>query len=129
MSTGWICPKCNAVMAPHVSVCINCKGNQSIPLPEHWKLPLKNYPESTHIDLCEHDVLKISGRCPKCNTVMAAHISSCVNCNGNQQITVSSETIHNKYFESLKLCPHGLPVKFNSCHQCIKWVDNPFQIT
>lgn len=66
MSTGWICPRCNTVMAPHILVCINCSGNQSISPPDHWKLPLKNYPESTHIDLCEHDVLKISGRCPRC---------------------------------------------------------------
>ena len=25
---GWACPKCGAVMAPHVSVCVNCSGNQ-----------------------------------------------------------------------------------------------------
>lgn len=27
---GWECPKCGAVMAPHVSVCVNCSGNQAI---------------------------------------------------------------------------------------------------
>ena len=27
---GWVCPKCGAVMAPHVSVCVNCSGNQII---------------------------------------------------------------------------------------------------
>ena len=27
---GWECPKCGAVMAPHVSVCVNCSGNQMI---------------------------------------------------------------------------------------------------
>lgn len=24
---GWECPKCGAVMAPHVSCCVNCRGN------------------------------------------------------------------------------------------------------
>lgn len=24
---GWECPKCGAVMAPHMDVCINCRGN------------------------------------------------------------------------------------------------------
>ena len=23
---GWECPKCGAVMAPHINVCVNCKG-------------------------------------------------------------------------------------------------------
>lgn len=23
---GWVCPLCGAVMAPHESVCINCRG-------------------------------------------------------------------------------------------------------
>lgn len=27
---GWECPKCGAVMAPHVSVCVNCSGNQVV---------------------------------------------------------------------------------------------------
>ena len=27
---GWECPKCGAVMAPHISVCVNCSGNQII---------------------------------------------------------------------------------------------------
>ena len=27
---GWECPKCGAVMAPHVNVCVNCSGNQVI---------------------------------------------------------------------------------------------------
>ena len=27
MTKGWECPKCDAVMAPHVDVCVNCKGN------------------------------------------------------------------------------------------------------
>ena len=26
---GWECPKCGAVMAPHMNVCVNCKGNSS----------------------------------------------------------------------------------------------------
>lgn len=26
MTLGWECPKCGAVMAPHVAGCINCKG-------------------------------------------------------------------------------------------------------
>lgn len=25
---GWECPKCGAVMAPHVSCCVNCRGNK-----------------------------------------------------------------------------------------------------
>lgn len=24
---GWECPKCGAVMGPHVNVCINCRGD------------------------------------------------------------------------------------------------------
>jgi hypothetical protein len=28
MQQGWECPKCGAVMAPHVSCCINCRGNK-----------------------------------------------------------------------------------------------------
>lgn len=24
---GWECPKCGAVMAPHMNVCVNCKGD------------------------------------------------------------------------------------------------------
>ena len=27
---GWECPKCGAVMAPHISVCVNCSGNQVV---------------------------------------------------------------------------------------------------
>jgi hypothetical protein len=27
---GWECPKCGAVMAPHVNVCVNCSGNHVI---------------------------------------------------------------------------------------------------
>lgn len=26
LNIGWECPKCGAVMAPHMNVCINCKG-------------------------------------------------------------------------------------------------------
>ena len=26
---GWECHKCGAVMAPHMNVCINCKGNDT----------------------------------------------------------------------------------------------------
>jgi predicted RNA-binding Zn-ribbon protein involved in translation (DUF1610 family) len=26
---GWECPKCGAVMAPHVDVCVNCRGTGS----------------------------------------------------------------------------------------------------
>lgn len=26
LPSGWVCPKCGAVMAPHMNVCINCKG-------------------------------------------------------------------------------------------------------
>lgn len=28
MQQGWECPKCGAVMAPHVSCCVNCRGNK-----------------------------------------------------------------------------------------------------
>ena len=27
MNQGWTCPKCGAVMAPFVPLCVNCKGN------------------------------------------------------------------------------------------------------
>ena len=27
---GWECPKCGAVLAPHVSVCVICSGNHTI---------------------------------------------------------------------------------------------------
>lgn len=26
MQQGWECPKCGAVMAPHVDCCVNCRG-------------------------------------------------------------------------------------------------------
>ena len=28
MQQGWECPKCGAVMAPHISCCVNCRGNK-----------------------------------------------------------------------------------------------------
>ena len=28
MQQGWECPKCGAVMAPHVDCCVNCRGHQ-----------------------------------------------------------------------------------------------------
>lgn len=28
MQQGWECPKCGAVMAPHMNCCINCRGNK-----------------------------------------------------------------------------------------------------
>lgn len=28
MQQGWECPKCGAVMAPHVDCCVNCRGNK-----------------------------------------------------------------------------------------------------
>ena len=27
---GWACPKCGAVMAPHVSTCVNCSGHVTV---------------------------------------------------------------------------------------------------
>ena len=28
MQQGWECPKCGAVMGPHVDCCVNCRGNK-----------------------------------------------------------------------------------------------------
>ena len=28
MQQGWECPKCGAVIAPHVDCCVNCRGNK-----------------------------------------------------------------------------------------------------
>ena len=28
MQQGWECPKCGAVRAPHISCCVNCRGNK-----------------------------------------------------------------------------------------------------
>lgn len=28
MQQGWECPKCGAVMAPHMNCCINCRENK-----------------------------------------------------------------------------------------------------
>lgn len=28
MQQGWECPKCGAVMAPHMNCCVNCRGNK-----------------------------------------------------------------------------------------------------
>lgn len=30
MQQGWECPKCGAVMAPHVDCCVNCRGNKGV---------------------------------------------------------------------------------------------------
>jgi uncharacterized OB-fold protein len=30
LNIGWECPKCGAVMAPHMNVCINCTGDKTL---------------------------------------------------------------------------------------------------
>lgn len=52
MQQGWECPKCGAVMAPHVSCCVNCRGNQgggvvtTVTNPMTAKNPIFNEPSS-----------------------------------------------------------------------------------
>ncbi len=52
MQQGWECPKCGAVMAPHVDCCVNCRGNKgggtatSSPTMINGD-PIFNYPSST----------------------------------------------------------------------------------
>lgn len=41
---GWECPKCGAVMAPHVNVCINCSGNRVISINTNAGM-ISSYPD------------------------------------------------------------------------------------
>jgi hypothetical protein len=55
MTLGWECPKCGAVMAPHVNCCVNCRGEFYYCVTE-----------------CDHDYLLVSSsagswyKCQKC---------------------------------------------------------------
>lgn len=57
---GWECPKCEAVMAPTIDSCINCKGKQTqvdtVP-----KSLTKEEPPALHSELCqcEHCIVKV----------------------------------------------------------------------
>jgi hypothetical protein len=52
--TGWVCPKCGAVMAPFVQVCVNCKGDEKgvpwVPFYPVYPYPYPYpYPQITYI--------------------------------------------------------------------------------
>ena len=54
MKQGWVCPECGAVMAPWVTVCINCTGDGRRLVPYELVYPLRphSYPLSTLYTTC-----------------------------------------------------------------------------
>ena len=54
MKQGWVCPECGAVMAPWVTACINCTGDerQLVPYEPTYVYPLcpHSYPLNWVID-------------------------------------------------------------------------------
>jgi hypothetical protein len=60
--------------------------------------------------------------CPICNAVMAPIMMYCINCKVNK---INSFTSNNTGFhETLSMCSHGIPTKFNSCKECNNNEDN-----
>lgn len=58
--------------------------------------------------------------CPKCHAVMSPTYPSCINCKGEK---------YGYYYgdlgppliqtpDTLSLCQHGFPIKFNNCAEC-----------
>lgn len=52
--TGWICPKCQAVMAPNTPMCIHCKPVIP-PLPNDVQLITTPTPRNDTLQLCVHE--------------------------------------------------------------------------
>jgi len=44
MNTGWICPRCGKVNAPHVAQCDCVGGGKSLPCPQPYYPPYDPYP-------------------------------------------------------------------------------------
>lgn len=49
-------------------------------------------------------------QCPLCNAIMSPSYPTCWYC---KPVEIKTEN-------TLKLCPHGLPVKFNNCSLCME---------
>lgn len=61
-------------------------------------------------------------QCPKCSAVMSPTTPCCFYCKPNPQPAITTTTIPlgidpKIWTESLSLCRHGVPTKFN-CHEC-----------
>ena len=70
---GWECPKCGAVMAPHMNVCINCKGDSGYGLattqPSLDKWFLHPNPATTDATKPYTQEFECDGRCLNCDNL------------------------------------------------------------
>lgn len=104
---GWRCPRCDSVMSPSMPTCWYCR-----PVENRSNLR-EDHPFPLHLSKkdCAHTkwltgVLGLPLNKKKC--LFCGLIEDC-------EINTLTPTPMN---ETLALCPHGTPVKFNSCVLC-----------